>query len=463
MSKWTKRLSLAMMSTAVVLPLCLSLCSVPVTALGRTVCLFAGAVVGWCGAGRRIPSIVLLIGLVVYEIFPAGELLMFVAHNSTLHYMALLMIFCGMLESENVAGYIARRLLESPAVLHRPGLLVTGLLTCAFFYAAITKAVISTMVMLSVLRGICTQCGLKQEGRFFSVTAVFCAALASLAVSLFPFQTAPAAMLEIFCNLGFSGEIPLGRYLIFTSVVMGTSFVVMTVVALRLMRSELPWLGGRPVMQPQAEDDSAQRTAAVLLGVFLAAMVVFSVLRWQRIWAVLAVDLLALVLRGMRRLKTKPLEWMQRGVRLDALLMLAAAFSLGHALSQSGELSGAVQSAQSIVAYQDGGWIAAAGIVLLTVVTTTLVDNVAAGTMLAPVVLTMAGQLSLESAQVVMLVVVATQLGFLLPGSSGNGAVLYANSGLNAGRVFRLALCAMTVIVGVLLAVGIPLSSVLFG
>lgn len=204
-------------------------------------------------------------------------------------------------------------------------------------------------------------------------------------------------------------------------------------------------LGGTP--------PTATRKAGLAAGVAAAmvALVAFGVL------PILHASLLAaLALLGMR--VVTPGE-ARSAVDLDVVIIIAAAFGLGAAITQSG-LAAIV--AHVILAGFGGLGVTGAvlGIVLATILLTELITNNAAAVLMFPIALSVAGELSLDPRTVAIALAITASASFLTPIGYQTNTMVYGPGGYRfsdyarAGAPLTVIVVIMVVTLAALALVG---------
>ncbi|WP_110688039.1 SLC13 family permease [Salinicola aestuarinus] len=142
----------------------------------------------------------------------------------------------------------------------------------------------------------------------------------------------------------------------------------------------------------------------------------------------------------------------RRYIDLSVLVVIAASFSLGAAMTQSGA---AQAIAELVVLHIDSPWVALAFVYAMTVLFTEMITNNAAAVLMFPIALAVAGQLDVDYMPYVIAIAVAASASFMTALGYQTNLMVMGPGGYRMHDYFKLG-APLSVIVGMIAVSLIP-------
>lgn len=454
-----------------------------ITPMGMTVVtLFLGVVYLWTFVDTMWPSFlgVLLLGMSSYAPMPA--VLQQYFGNPMVVMIFFLFAFAAIIVRNNLSAYLARWFMNHPFVQGKPWMF-TGAILLATYFVAFLEQTTACFLMWPVIYIIFEAVGFKKGDRYVTFMTVNVVIMALLSFASDPIKGGAFYLLANLQNLAAKAPdlnavpINLAMYLVFAFIISFTCIGVILFAMRFIFRvdvSPLKSVNMREISQDDLPPLSVQQKIVIGLFVFYAVWLLLPGIigRDNMIGSFLAQNafggtMLVVFLSTFLRIGGKPVVDLQETNKVypwRTFFLIATAFLLGGAMSGKGTnvnifmeyllrdtLTGLNPTMLSVA------------IILLGIVITNFFNSVVAGLVLSPVLLAIANAFGFNAAPVLACFFFIVLIAAAIPAGSPFAAMLYDQTKWVSKKDVAIHASLMSgVVVLVLIAVGIPLSRVLF-
>ncbi len=453
----------------------------PITPYGMAVLgIFIGVVIGWCASGSQTMWASMLALFALATVMPTGS---FGSAAAFLGGYAFILTFfslftVGALMGADIAEYLVYRLLTMKFLAGKPWRLVTMLMFGSYLVAILTNPMVVAIFLFILLQTLFDQVG-YQKGEKTPTMMILCTAIEILMASILYPWAAPQLMALQALQTGTGIVIPNSSYLIFILLISALMMALM-LGFMKLMKCDVSRMAHADLSflheKYGAGMTTYQKSVLIAMLVWVIGMVVIaffpkslggisSVVTGQISfigWAMLMTAVMLFI-----RVDNKPLiepTAMAKSFPWDMLFMIGTGILLGNTLTA--EDTGVTAWIGNILGPILGGVheiVLYVAICLIALLLTNVLNNNAMIILLSTVVVTLNLQGFIQNPIVpIILVVVASELGFLTPAASIYGAFIHSQKHVTPASAYKygsvmLAFCALF-----LLVIVIPLGVLIF-
>lgn len=452
----------------------------PITAYGMGVLgVFIGAIWGYCFGGQSTLWASMLALFALGLVMPTGVYgaVAAVLSNYVFIIVFLSLFTVGALMGANISEYLAFKLLSADIFKKNAWLLILGILLCDFIVGIATNPIVVTIFLFSLLTTLFEQAGYK-VGEKTPTMILLSVAITTLACSiLYPWSAPQVIPLQSLQAVGItvSNGAYMGMIFIATIIVIAICMAMM-----KLLNCDVKQMSQCDIgfLAEKYKDGLSRYQKAVLVGMLLFALgsivvaffpkslgVVSTVVTSQISfigWMALAVGVMMFIKVDGKRLLEPNV--MAAAFPWDMLMMIGIGVAVGGMLTTEdagitawiGEKIGPMMSSTSDLTLCI--IIAVIGLVL-----TNFLNNNAVIILLSTIVVSLSTQGIIDDPVVPsMVVILASEMGFLTPGASVYGAMMHSHEYTTPSSVYKYGGIMFVVTLVFCIVIVVPLSRLFF-
>ncbi len=446
-----------------------------ITATGMNVIgIFIGMIVAYCTIGAIWPSILALLLLGLSEGYTVPGVFMGAFGHNVVIYMFILLLIGKALEDSGITQIFANWLVSRKIARNRPWVLSTLILLAAYVCSLFIGMIAPAIICWNIVYDICKKFGYVKGDKWPTNMVFTIMFLATVAAFVFPFQ------LGVVGNFGILTQASGGTvvnnfipYLMFTSIMCALIFVGCVLVGKFFLKIDTSPLMGREFEEVALVFNKKQKAILILFALFVVGLFLPSFLPPSLLadvlnalgstgWSALIVALGVFIkVEGGSLFNFQSLA--SGGVVWDIILMMASIFTMSAALTASE--TGFSAFILSTLTPLFNGASPMVFIVLITVITcvlANLINNIAVCAILIPIAYMLSLDVGANILVAVTLMNALGNLGFLLPSSSPQAAMIYNQEWANPKLIKPYALIEMGVATVITIAC-VPLAQAIIG
>lgn len=453
----------------------------PLTAVGmKVVGVFICLLYGWTTIGLIWPSIYGLL-MLTFTGYAANfnAVLAQSFGNSTTVLLIFMLAFSGLIEYAGVSKFISMWFITRKAVKGKPWLFSFAFLFSIYILGSLTSGTPSVLLGWGLLSGICAAVG-YQPGEPLPKFLFFGVLIAGpLGMDLFPFKPVSVVALTVYTNM--TGlEMNYAAYiacafildtLILTGFTLFGKFIIKPEIS-RLSDIDLDKLDAQEVLTLRKD----QKVVLGLTAFLLIALVLPSFLpkAWLitqifNKWGTTGTIMLVMMILVLLRIDGKPLcnfnQVAKIGISWDAIMLTSAVLFVTGALAN--DATGFIPFFTGLLTPVLEGQSAIVFMLLLMLVATIFTNfcsNAGTASSISPIALASAGLVGANPALLIIFVIKCCHLAYFTPAASPATALCIANKNwIDQKTILHYGLVTVAIAFVVLLIVGLPLGSLLFG
>lgn len=446
----------------------------PITPVGmKLVGIFIGALWAWSTIGLLWPSLVamLLMGFSGYA--TVTEVMLQGFGSSTTLLVFFILIFSACIDSAGITEYMALWLVKRKTLFGHPWRFTFILLLSATILASTVNTLAAMVMCWSILYGVCRQLGYQPKDRYptLMVIGITLCCLAGLAA--FPYKVIAAAILGSF-QASFGVSISYGAYIAVVWPLILLTILIFTAACKFIFRPDVGPLAAINADSFAQEVQPLSKLQKIMLGFLLALIVLLIIPSFlPKAW------LLARILNGLGAtgiitamvtlmvfipINGQPLlnfkQMVFTGVQWDALILTAAVMPLSAALVTPA--TGLTAFLTNVLTPIFAGKAPILFIILIlgvAMLLTNFANNVVVGMLMLPVVFSLAGQLSLNSAGIAVLLTYCCHMAILTPAACPFAAVMHGNKEwVDTKDIYLYGTISLLLVLVAVILVGLPLT-----
>lgn len=417
--------------------------------------IFIGMIIAYCTVGMVWPSItaLVLLGLTV-DNGVTGTFKEAFGHPVVLYMFALLMIG-KILEESGMTQIFAQWLITLPVAHNRPWVLSTLILLAGFVCALFIGMIAPALICWTIVCEISEKVGYNRGDSWPTYMILSIMFLCTVASFVFPFQLGVVANFGILAQV--SGGVLVNQfvpYLCFSTLLVILVFISCILLGKYVIRPDMQLLMNVSSEKGYLRFDRKQKVILILticfvIGLFLPGILPPGALKniidniGSTGWSALIIAL-CVALRNDHKPLIDFNKIAAEGVIWDIILMMAAIFSMSAALTtEDTGFSIFIQELLTPLLNNCSPIVYMGIMIVLTAILANLINNIAVCAILIPIAYTLAGNLNIDILALVTLMNVVGNLGFLLPSSSSQAAMIYGHGWLDKKSGHKMALMEM--------------------
>lgn len=418
--------------------------------------IMIGMIIAFCTVGMIWPSIVALLLLGLSGDNSVMVILRDAFGHTVVLYMFILLIMGKMLEDSGLTGIFSNWLISRKFAQNRPWILSTLILLAGFICALFIGMIAPALICWTIVIDIAKQAGYKKGDMwptYMIFTIMFLCTVASL---VFPFQ------LGVIANFGILTQVSSGEivnkfipYLICSSIICSLIFIASILFGKYIVKPDMkPLLKQVQDKEYKLSFTKHQKSVLFLFSIFILGLFLPSILQ-DNIMKMFLDNLgstgwSALIVASATIFKVdgKPLldfnKATANGIIWDIIFMMAAIFTMSSALTS--ETTGFAVFILETIAPMLGNCEELFFMVILIVITmilANLINNIAVCAIIIPIAYTLSNGMNINILVIVTLMNIVGNLGFLLPSSSSQSAMIIGHEWVDLKRVRFISLGEM--------------------
>ncbi len=452
----------------------------PITEVGMQIIgIFIGLVWLWSTSGMLWPSFLGIAALIVSDYGTMNSVLAASIGNYNVITCILMMAIFGLIEQYGVNDYIIRWILTRRIINGRPWLFTFIYLFAALLLSVVCSPFATLFLFWALTYKLAEDLGYKKGDSYISLLIFGIAFCAALSAPVLPFKAWILQIAGIW--QGLSGVMPFS-YAQHLGVI-GPLVLLMLLAYVLLMcfvfRADVEKLAGINAdyfnSNPLPSMNGLQKGLLIFIPVFILLLFLPSVLPAN--WSITIVlnklgvpglSMIAFVAFCIVRVDGNSIVDLKylagNKVSWDLPVLLACVMAVSAALTD--DMTGVKPFMQSLLNPILGGmspFVLFAVVAIVCIILTNLANNgVVALLLLSIVYITLANMNIPNIGYFVSTLACLSQVAFLIPGSSLYGALLHGNEWLSAGFIYKLAISVAVVALVTFIAIGWPLSLLLY-
>lgn len=425
----------------------------PITPLGmRLLGIFIGLIYAWTTTTMIWPS---LFGLIAIILSGAADMKTVFADgfgNDTVVFILISFIFAAVVESTGMTNYMASFAMNLRWSKGHPWRFVFVILFGSYVISAVTSLYPVVLIFWTIIYDISKKMGFRPYDKFPTLMIIGVMLSATLGVICLPFRTLGVATNGIYQSLtgesiGFSQwmafSIPIGILGILV-------YLLLMKFVFRVDVSVFKQIGSEELLEAQKITRS-QLIALIMLIAFIVLALLPSLISKTLLGQMLAqigaqgILILIVALMLLIRVDGKPLldfkEAANHGVIWDVIIMFSVVFPLSSYLTAENtgvtaflnKVIGPIISSQPPIVFS-------ILIIVLATIITNFANNTIVAIIFASVVCSLASNIGINPAPLVIGLAICAQYAFLTPAASAPSAILFGNTGwLRAKDIYKYA------------------------
>lgn len=451
----------------------------PITPVGmRILGILLGLLYGWTLVGLLWPSLfgTLAIGLSgampIKAVFTAGW-----GSDITL-LILFIFVFAAVVEAAGVSKAIAMWFVTRKFFLGRPWAFSFILLFSAFLLSATTSTIAAIIICWGIVYRISAELGYKPGDKWPALMVLGVVFSCTVGLSLFPFRSVPLVVVGSYSAL--SGiDVPFLNYVCFTAPIGILSLAAYTLLCKFIFRPDItPLVSLTEETFGEEANIHLDKHQKIVIGFLIALIILLlfpSLLPKEWLLArflngigATGVVFLLIGIMCCIRFAGKPLldfrTMAQAGIQWDVVILTATVVPLISLITadSTGIKPFLSQMLQPVFAGKPSILFIAL-VILFSIILTNLCNNAVTGVLFVAITYGFAADNGMNTTVLAMLIVFCVHLAVLTPAGSPMAAILHGNrEWISAGEIYKYGAIAVLATGIVLLAVGLPLASLLF-
>lgn len=451
----------------------------PITATGMCVLgIFLGCIYGWCTSDMIWPSI---LGLIVFSF--SGEMTPMAIWGFMMNQPALvigmwLMIACGLLTNSGLADYIAAWSISRKFTEGKPWLFVSIIFWAIIICSSITGSISAILIFWAIIYSICESVGWT-KGEKTPAWLVFSVVIFAITgCFLFPFQMVVITnfgFLAAGSNGAYDGSFSYGAYLCLALINQFMIYLVYILASKFIFKIDLSKLKNYKVNSTEEMKMSKKQKYGLILFVCLFVLLMApsflpkGTVLYQVIDKLNSVGIcfLMIMIACFIRIDGKPFvtlpELASKNLRWEVIMMFGTALTLASVINS--DASGIILWLKGYIGPLLGTMTPfsyVAVLMLFALVLTNLINNVVVSAILMPISWSLSLAMGVNPLAVAAIFTAFVDYAFILPSSSPNGALLYANKEwINTKTVFKYGVISLVLFYGVSAFISWPIANAL--
>ncbi len=448
----------------------------PITPMGMKILgIVLGAIYGWSTVDMVWPSISALVLLGFSGYTTVKQAFALAVSNDTVLFVFFLLLLSGIMNQTGVAKAIALRIISSKRAEGKPWIITLLVLLSAYVPAMAVGGLPIMLICWNIVYQISDEVGFKPQDEWPSLMLFGVAIASTIGMCFFPFQITPIGMYAILEAVDPTKTVAYLPYMIYS----GTFSVVMLLGFYGFMR-----LIARPSVSPlenykvqgKAEPFSFEQKLA--LGAMLLIIVLLSfpsifpnLMLSQLLSAVGNTGIVAAVVGACLVFRKDGKQIFSidaiasKGLMWGMLFMFSTALCISTALtSPETGISKFLISKLSVVFSGMTPFAFQASMLLLVLIATNFLSNPVVAVIFIPIAYSFGKQIGVDILVIMPSMIFLNLLDFMLPSGSPTAAIIYGNrKWITTRSILRYSAVMMLLAYLIVVVIGIPLSSQLFG
>lgn len=452
-----------------------------ITPLGMQVLgIFIAVLYGWCTLGLLWPSLfaIILLGCTEYSTF--NDVFIESFGNYTVLVIIVIFTFAAYLEESGLSRYMANWFISRKIGEGRPWVFTALIFAATFVLSSFIGLYAAIVIIWGIFYNICDAIGEERKSSYSTMVVAAVVIISSLTGIIFPFSVfSPVVVGLVTASTGMNLVIEFIPWFLYNFIISVTLTVVYLLVAKYIMRpdvSKVKEAGAKYAYMRGVKMDSEQKTAMIVLIVFVVSQLIPSFLP-KTIPFVAVLKNLGIIggavaclvaLAVLRTKDNKPIvnigRLINKGTSWDIVILMAATMPLSSALES--EKTGILTTVIDWMTVTFSGLSAGAFlivVVILFLLTTQLAHNMVLMVIFIPVLAKLGLNYGIHPFVITNLIYFAAQSAFLLPASSSQAAMIYGNTEwVSTKYAYMYNISYILIAFIVLTCVGIPLAQFFF-
>ena len=450
----------------------------PITTLGMQMLgVFFGLLYLWSTCGLIWPSVAGFVALAVFGAGNADSITKLTFGNSQVMMMVFVTAVVLACQEAGVFEYLINWMMTRKFLNGNPWGLSVVFFAAAFILSALSSSVPVIFMLWAMFYSVCHQVGLEKGSKYVDLMLIGIVFAGCCGSSVFPFKDTALVFIAAYTNM--SGvTVPYLPYIVLmlciSVVVIGLYLLAMRFL-FRVDVSPLKAIDTNTFKKDLPPMSGLQKFLCVysIAMVFVIALPVvanFSTAAWAKSLSSLSMVgmswLLFLVL-ALIKIEDKPVlnfNKLASSLPWDLVFLLGAAMAVSGVLT--GEGTGVKEFVSGIITPIFAGrseFVFLALLCAITLILTNIANNAVVAFMMLTVTYIFSTQFSINQPLAISFINLTCIIAFLLPASSMFGAMLYANTEwIETKRIPGVAVTIVIIVFVVLLALGIPLGTLLY-
>ncbi len=448
----------------------------PVTEMGMNILgIFLGCIYAWTIGETIWPSILALLLMGFANGSSPGEIMSGAYGNQTLLMVVFSLLFCYGISESGVLAIIAKWILNRKFAIKGPWYLAFAFfLTSAIMSLLTTNTLPVTLLLWTIFYDICHQLNLKPYTPYPTIVMIGIVICGYSGAVIAPYNAFALICFGVLKNIDASLSVNMFAYVV-TMTVINVVLIPVLTIFFKLVSPKVPYKSIQVSTEPTTFNVKQKVILMMipLLCVFMmlpnflsdghVLKIFFGRLGTLGILAVLPVLMMMFTYKRERFLDIN--EGMKHGVTWQLYFLLGTALAISSAIVSEGTGISILLS-QLVKPLLDGrsAFLTMAILVALSIIITNCINNIVTLTILTPIAFSYLQAANGNPIIIVALFVLCCLQGVVMPAGSVCGALLHGNtSWLKSQMVYRYAILGEIVVMIVVVLVGIPMASWLFG
>lgn len=428
--------------------------------------------VGW-------PCIMGLIAYLILGDMAIGDLISKGFGNKTVMISVFAVGFTVAIAKQGIFEYITNWILSCKIFHRRPWLLTFALILIMFVLDSMyANGIAILFIIVAMTTQIGESCGMEKQNRWYAGVVVGCVFALICGECLLPFK--PMALMMINMARGFMsfGELPFATYIIFMfiiSMIMLTMYILLLKFVLRVDVDKIKNMDLHSMLAQGKKMTKEQKICGFLLILFVLSMIIVGsaslfpdgVFRtFLQTIDITGVSMFFFVVTCIWRIDNKPvlqIKQIASDISWEVVLIISVVMTFCQAVGSAdtgisawiAKITGPILGGRSPLIF-------VVLMFIMTIILTNLMNNTVVILIMFNIVGAYAQTMELNLMMIVILLIIFSQIAFLLPASSIWGGICHSQAEICGKN--NIYLCALLTIVAAILSLvfAIPLGNILF-
>jgi len=452
----------------------------PLTPYGMAlVGIFLGAIYGWTVSSSGLTWVSLLaiaaLGFTDFGTCGAAMAKVFSADTSALLLFAMLLL--GPIMDSGVTTVIVAKLLGSKFCKGKPWNFLFLVIVVLPLLAAIVNGFLVALFIMPIIMEVFKSAGFKKGDKFPIMVLIGFFVELLLANTIIPWRGWGLYCTATFASTSGGYMIEYSKYIIVAAVfyvVMGAAYMLL----LKLFRCDVKAISNidlsKYIGEDQAKMTGQQKGVLIAILAMTVGCIIVSffggnsgiglIFKKMGVYGVILITIVAMLLVKVDGQPLSTIESMGKNVMWDMMLVVAAAMLIANCMTSGDTGVNALLSKYAVPLLAGRSEIA---FMLILAVVSLVLTNLLNNTVVMLIFIAVAGQfyasgIITNAPAALMVINIATMLGFYTPGSSAYGAMIHGAELSTSAQVYKYGAVALVLILLALALVMVPLCSILF-